>query len=547
LIAAILILAWVPPVSRDALTHHLAVPKLYLQHGGMYEIPSVPFSYYPMNLDLLYCLPLYFGNDVVPKYIHFIFALLTASLIFFHLKDRLNTRFGLCGVLLFLSLPVIIKLSITVYVDLGLIFFSTAALIFLLKWIEHDWRTPYLILSAIFCGLCMGTKYNGLITFFLLGFFVPFVYARESRNSGAPSRGRASMRAIGFGVLFAVVSLAVLSPWMVRNYLWTKNPLYPLYESVFRTDRETTQTGSPANPGDTGALEDEENSRQPFGHFMIRRYIYHEPLWWTLLMPVRIFFQGEDDNPKLFDGRLNPYLFFLPLIAFLWIRQAPGIQKIDTQILLAFSILYFLIAFFKIDMRIRYISPIIPPLVILSVYGLHRLVELYQRLPHGAIRRAAGVLVSCGLMCLLTLNGLYVVDLFRRVQPLAYLSGHVTRDDYIQQRRPEYAVLQYANRHTPETSRILGLFLGNRLYYSDRELCFGNNLLLEIARRAGSAEDISSELKKKGFTHIIIGYSLFDKWYGRQLDKADKQILQSFFEHSAKHLVSLDGHGLFAL
>ena len=36
LVAAILILCWVPPVSRDALTHHLALPKLYLAHGGIY-------------------------------------------------------------------------------------------------------------------------------------------------------------------------------------------------------------------------------------------------------------------------------------------------------------------------------------------------------------------------------------------------------------------------------------------------------------------------------------------------------------------------------
>ena len=40
LILSILILSWVPPVSKDALSHHLAVPKLYLTHGGIYEIPA---------------------------------------------------------------------------------------------------------------------------------------------------------------------------------------------------------------------------------------------------------------------------------------------------------------------------------------------------------------------------------------------------------------------------------------------------------------------------------------------------------------------------
>lgn len=134
LIVSIIILACVPPVSRDALTHHLIVPKLYLQHGSIYEIPTVAYSYYPMNLDLLYMIPLYFGNDIAPKLIHFIFALLTAWLIFRYLRKRLGVDWALVGALFFLSLPIIVKLSITVYVDLGLIFFSTASIMSLFKW-----------------------------------------------------------------------------------------------------------------------------------------------------------------------------------------------------------------------------------------------------------------------------------------------------------------------------------------------------------------------------------------------------------------------------
>ena len=82
LVGAVIVLSSVPPVSRDALTHHLAIPKLYLKHGGMYEIPGLVFSYYPMNLDLLYMVPLFFGNDIIPKFIHFAFGVLTAGLIF---------------------------------------------------------------------------------------------------------------------------------------------------------------------------------------------------------------------------------------------------------------------------------------------------------------------------------------------------------------------------------------------------------------------------------------------------------------------------------
>jgi len=123
LVVCIGVMATVPPVSRDALTHHLAVPKIWVEDGLFMELPSIPFSYYPMNLDLLYMLPLSWGNDIVPKYIHFAFALLTALLLYVHLKRRLGHVYGLLGALFFLSIPVIVKLSTTVYVDLGLIFF----------------------------------------------------------------------------------------------------------------------------------------------------------------------------------------------------------------------------------------------------------------------------------------------------------------------------------------------------------------------------------------------------------------------------------------
>jgi len=212
LIGSIVLLALVPPVSKDALTHHLAVPKLYLKHKGIYEIPFMPFSYFPMNLDYVYIVPLYFGNDILPKFIHFAFALLTAGLIFGYLKQRINKGYALLGVLFFLSIPIIVKLSITVYVDLGLIFFSTTSLLLIFKWREEKFQPKYLIYSALFCGLGMGTKYNGLITFFLLTLFVPFVCSTYGNTTDSKP-----LRPVGYAALFFGVALIIFSPWMIRN------------------------------------------------------------------------------------------------------------------------------------------------------------------------------------------------------------------------------------------------------------------------------------------------------------------------------------------
>jgi hypothetical protein len=312
-VAAVLLLAAVPPVDRDALTHHLAVPKLYLKYGGMVEIPWIPFSYYPMNLDLIYLLPLYFGQDIAAKYIHFSFGLLTGAAIYGYLRQRTRSRaWALLGGLLFLSLPVIVKLSITVYVDLGLVFFSTASLLLLMRWVGEDGRLRHLVLAGTLCGLAMGTKYNGLLTFFLLACFVPVAYVRrtDSGKGAITAGGRQPVRAIGFGVMFTVVAMAVFSPWMIRNIVWTGNPVYPLYDRVFKP----AEARAPA-PGTEVAAAESDGGGAGMNHLTARRLVYGESFLETITIPLRIFFQGADDNPRYFDGRLNPCIFFFPLLA----------------------------------------------------------------------------------------------------------------------------------------------------------------------------------------------------------------------------------------
>ena len=224
LVCSIIILSSVPPVSKDELVHHLALPKLYLKHGGMYEIPFMPFSYYPMNLQLLYMIPLYFGNDIVPKLIHFAFAVLTAWLIFAYLRSRTTTLYGLFGALLFLSIPVIVKLSTTAYVDLGVVFFTTASLLLLFKWADKGFKLKYLVASALSCGLAIGTKYSALVSFFLVTLAVPFIYARFT-----PRTEVSLLHSVRFTLLFFFVAALAFSPWMIRNYSWTKNPVHPLF------------------------------------------------------------------------------------------------------------------------------------------------------------------------------------------------------------------------------------------------------------------------------------------------------------------------------
>ena len=523
LICSIIVLATVPPVSRDALTYHLAIPKLYLKHGGVYEIPFMPHSYFPMNLELLYLIPLYFGNDIIPKYIHFVFALLTAFLIFSYLWKRINLPYGLLGVIFFLSIPVIAKLSITVYVDLGLMFFSTASLLLLLRWIQDGFPLKFLILSASFCGLALGTKYNGLITLFLLTLFVPFLYSRYTQG-----KKPGFLKAAGHGILFLSVALLFFSPWMIRNYLWTNNPIYPLYEHWL-------------NP---------ENAiyRQAADFLTYRSLVYHETWWQMALLPVRVFFQGQDGNPQYFDGRLNPFLLLLPFIAFYRIGRDPKVIRNEKKIMLIFGVLFFVFGFFSSALRIRYISPIIPPLVILSIFGIKKMVLTVSENYSGTIKHIALGIIFVLVSLSLCINGSYILNQFRYAAPFSYLKGTVTRDQYIERYRPEYATMRYINENLPADVRILFIYLGNRGYYCDREYVFDMNnnrsTLHQLVKMSDRPEKILGGLREMGITHLLINYDIFDRWVKDSFTIQEQELLERFLKKYVKLLYFKWGYGV---
>ncbi|MDZ7597858.1 MAG: hypothetical protein U5J82_06130 [Desulfobacterales bacterium] len=89
-------------------------------------------------------------------------------------------------------------------------------------------------------------------------------------------------------------------------------------------------------------------------------------------------------------------------------------MKSEKLALLGFSVGYLLIAFFTTDMRVRYISPIIPPLVILVVLGFQDLFEMAGGgKPAQAFTPWRGLLIL-GVVVFFSLNGGYIFQLFSK-------------------------------------------------------------------------------------------------------------------------------------
>jgi hypothetical protein len=264
---------------------------------------------------------------------------------------------------------------------------------------------------------------------------------------------------------------------------------------------------------------------------------------WTeiALIPIRIFFQGQDDKPQFFDGKLNPFLLILPITAFFAINRRSFRQKQDLKLLVVFVGLFMLIAFLRTSIRIRYIAPVIPPLVILSAFGCHNLERYFAKRGRLFLGRC---LLYAAVIGALGMNFHYVFNQFRNVEPFSYISGKVDRDVYITYHRPEYPLFTYANQQLSDNQVIMALFMGNRVYYSDRLMVSGETWFTQSVLQEGSIRDIQKNFFNKGYTHIIANTELVNQWL-KTFELADQIKIADFFSNYTRPLKRNQKYALF--
>ncbi len=219
--------------------------------------------------------------------------------------------------------------------------------------------------------------------------------------------------------------------------------------------------------------------------------------------------------------------------------------------MLTFAVLFFAFAFFSSSLRIRYISPVIPPLVILSVFGLRKMVDVVLESGSTYLRSMGFAAIFLILPFSLWLNAYYIVTQFRYVDPFDYLNGALTRDQYISKYRFEYAAMQYINKNLSPDARILFIFLGKRGYYCDRKYVFDMNnsksTLRQLVKKTNTPEKILLGLKGMGITHLLINDDIFDRWLKINFTTKDREVSKAFFKRYVKLLFFKWGYGIFQL
>lgn len=220
-----------PPFGWDSLNYHFTFPVEWLKHGNLDNpivISDDPApSYYPINGSLIFfwwMLPLknFFIADLA-QLPFFILALLAVFNI--SKKIGLSGEHSFYSAVLFGVMPNFFKQLEIAYVDImvAALFLISLNFIFNLAK-EFSWKNIFL--SAVSCGLMLGTK--SLALFYCLLLFIPvfFLFSKDL------SKALVRKRFLQAGVFLATVILLGGFSYM-RNFFLTGNPFYPLDAEIF--------------------------------------------------------------------------------------------------------------------------------------------------------------------------------------------------------------------------------------------------------------------------------------------------------------------------
>lgn len=215
-----LIGALLPELAFDALWYHLTIPKIFISEGGMPFIKGGIFYYslMPMLTEMIYLPLIMYGGEIYAKLAHFFFGVLTAMAIYKIVRIYLSRNWALIGVLVFTSSLVVSWLMTTAYSDLSRSFFETLALYYFLIFTKSN-KKKHLLTSAILVGLAVSTKLVSLGSI-LVFLTLLLMYQKFTSNF---------FKCL---FLFALPSISIASPWFIRAFFYTGNPVYPLFSEL---------------------------------------------------------------------------------------------------------------------------------------------------------------------------------------------------------------------------------------------------------------------------------------------------------------------------
>lgn len=456
-----LIPAIAPPSMSDwdSLAYHLAVIKLWIKHGGFYYIDFVSHSNFPFLTEMLYVPGVLLNQPGAAKLVHFWIGVLLVNAVSILARRHICRGCTWPSAIAVAGMPIVLWEATTAYIDLATAFYTVASVSLILNYFDNSDRR-YLTLCAVLVGFAASTKMTALALIPLLVIWLlAEEYASERRVSG-----RNALR-------FVAIALIVCSPWYVKTWIYTGNPVYPFFYELF--------------DGRDWSAELARNYSLLQRHFGLG----HEPSAFVTL-PFDLAFRSDAfyDTPGLYVGPL-----FIAAVPILLVARYGSRRLVGLLIFVVAQVLIW----FALTQQSRYLIPTLAVLAPLATGLLWREMRFQKARP-----------AWWAMVVATALFGLWTI-LPASKQALPCVLGLQDRGEYLNNTLDIYPAVQFVNDNLPANAK-LALFGDTRGFYLDCNYVwadYGHNL--RFSKHCRSLEDFMRLMKSEGVTHALVNFRFF--------------------------------------
>ena len=465
-LAVLGLLALDPSVAWDADTYHLAMPRVFLDAGGLVRIPFSLYSTWPLEVELLYAVAIALRDHVVAHLLHFACGALVVAATARIARQAAGPAAGVLAAVLLLLDPTL-RLEIrTAYVDLAF------ALLLLLAFAAWDpardaappRRRALLALAGAFLGGAAATK--------LVGGLGALVFALLELGRGLARRRPLAQQAADLACLL-LPALALAAPWLVRSFALTGDPLHPLLFPILHG-------GGDEWSAELAAATNAYHQRFGMGRMP----------WDLLALPLRLTAASDPEAALRFGGTLHPaWALFAPLLAF-------GCATDRAVRRLAAPALVYGLFWFLGSQTVRLLLPVQPFLAAAAAVSA---ASAARRLP-AAPRRLARALPALAALAM-------AADVALASAPdLATLAARTRGGEAALLASAVPPHCRFVNAELPRDARILMLDT-NRTFACRREFLadslFQASQLRAWLAAAGDEPALEALLRERGVTHVL--------------------------------------------
>lgn len=414
--------AMAPPLDGDTVHTYLDVPRRYAHSGGIVSLPFEVFASIPLNMQMLSAMALLVrGEELAQMLVGFTMAMGAASIVFLLGRRYFSMEIGLWAALFFLVTHVVEFLVPTAKVDLGRAFFDLLAIFSLSRWVfTQERQDRWLVIGGIFSGAGFATSYVSGFTAAVIVLFIGIVTLATDQDM------RTRLTNGSHRLLLYAIPLVLLScPWLIKNYIETGNPVYPVFMGDFSPVQYST------NP-------------------------------WAVV--TNAWAMSTQYAPWHFGKPIGPvFLALAPGVLFL--RRVPREIK---WALVAVGVLYVLYYFVGRQRPRNFLAE----LGLLAVIAAWSLNACKQSFPW--VRRT----FILGFLFLFAFEAAFFVRLHLfSLDKLQYLAGFVNRDQFLERNLnlsgayPHLDMVHFINNLPKDKATVISLRVGND-YYIDPEVRF---------------------------------------------------------------------------